>query len=528
MEYEAGEYRKLAVKAFPPRSLRETAEGKYWKRFKAPLFAKQFGPVTHVDFCPTYPHHFAVTASTRVIIYDGLTRQVRRTIGRFKDVAFSGTFRPDGRLLVAGGQTGIVQVFDANSRSVLRQLKGHQRPVHVARFAADKVHVLSGSDDVTLRWWDISAGKQLARLTGHEDYVRAAAASPSSADVWASGGYDHTVRLWDVRTRGCALSLDHGAPVEDVAFFPAGGLLVSAGGTSLCVWDVMGGGRLLRRLPNFQKTVSCVSLSPRAGPDAAAAPRLLAGSLDGHVKVFELDNFKVTAASKYPAPVTALGLSADCGLLAVGMADGMLSVRRHAKPRGAGGGGAAVGAGGGGRAGRRARPPRLNAANFRFFLRGRDAKAAASDVVVAARRRARLAPYDRALRAFRYRDALDAALATARPDVVHSMLEELAARGGLHGALAGRPAAGLLPLLRHLARWIADPRHAASLAGVASRVVDIYAPVVHTNAEVDACLRQLRDALAEEVRLQEALMRLSGCLEPILAGALAAPAAAGR
>lgn len=52
---------------------------------------------------------------------------------------------------------------------------------------------------------------------------------------------------------------------------------------------------------------------------------------------------------------------------------------------------------------RRRRPPRLTAANFRYFLRGRNAKAAASDVVVAARRRAHLAPYDRALRAFRYR-----------------------------------------------------------------------------------------------------------------------------
>lgn len=43
-------------------------------------------------------------------MYDGLTRQVRRTFSRFKDVAYSGTFRQDGRLLVAGGQNGIVQV----------------------------------------------------------------------------------------------------------------------------------------------------------------------------------------------------------------------------------------------------------------------------------------------------------------------------------------------------------------------------------------------------------------------------------
>jgi len=60
---------------------------------------------------------------------------------------------------------------------------------------------------------------------------------------------------------------------------------VTAGGNQLCIWDLVGGGRLIKRLSNFQKTVTCVRLSPMAGPDSAAAPRLLAGSLDGHVKV---------------------------------------------------------------------------------------------------------------------------------------------------------------------------------------------------------------------------------------------------
>lgn len=209
------------------------------------------------------PRH--VLPNNQVILYDGLSRQVRRTFSRFKDTAYSGSLRNDGKLLVAGGQNGIVQVrlpggcccrgvllpgcraalaasgpsicvrsgagkgccplagklagqpakstamrlpaqshtyvrmtgshchccctqvFDAGSRSVLRQLKGHSRPVHVTRFASDKTHVLSGGDDVTLRWWDISSGKQLLRLVGHEDYVRAAAASTSSSDTWASG-----------------------------------------------------------------------------------------------------------------------------------------------------------------------------------------------------------------------------------------------------------------------------------------------------------------------------------------------------
>ena len=71
----------------------------------------QVGAVTCIDFSPLYPYNYAVTSSTRVIIFDALTRRPLTTLSRFKDKAYSGTFRSDGRLLVAGGETGIVQVM---------------------------------------------------------------------------------------------------------------------------------------------------------------------------------------------------------------------------------------------------------------------------------------------------------------------------------------------------------------------------------------------------------------------------------
>ena len=63
---EPGQYRKVEIRRFPARALRETAEGRYWRAFQPPLTAPQAGAVTHIDVCPTAPHHFAATASTRV------------------------------------------------------------------------------------------------------------------------------------------------------------------------------------------------------------------------------------------------------------------------------------------------------------------------------------------------------------------------------------------------------------------------------------------------------------------------------
>lgn len=52
------------------------------------------------------------------------------------------------------------------------------------------------------------------------------------------------------------------------------------------VWDVLGGGRLLHSLSNHQKTVTCLCLD-------GTGSRLLSGGLDRHVKIYNLQNFKV-------------------------------------------------------------------------------------------------------------------------------------------------------------------------------------------------------------------------------------------
>lgn len=48
-------------------------------------------------------------------------------------------------------------------------------------------------------------------------------------------------------------------------------------------------------------------------------------------QVYELDTFKVVHVASYPAPVLSLGIAPDASTLAVGMADGLLSVRRNVR-----------------------------------------------------------------------------------------------------------------------------------------------------------------------------------------------------
>lgn len=85
-------------------------ESAYWKRYRHPVFIKNYSPVTSIHFAPTEPHRYAVTSAMRVQIYAPRTQKVLKTISRFDDVARSGNIRSDGKLLVAGDDSGAIQV----------------------------------------------------------------------------------------------------------------------------------------------------------------------------------------------------------------------------------------------------------------------------------------------------------------------------------------------------------------------------------------------------------------------------------
>ena len=427
-----------------------------------------------------------------------------RTITRFKDTAYCGTFRADGKLVAAGGENGLVQIFDANSRSLLRQMTSHKRAVHHVSFARDRLHLLSAGDDATVRWWDVSSGEQVSRLDGHADYVRSAALSPQSEDLVATGGYDHLCKLWDVRCpsgNNQVAEFDHGLPVESVAFFPSESLVLTVGGQRLSCWDVTGG-KLLYRFDAHQKTISTVRVV-----DVEGQLRVLTGSLDGHVKVFDPANFKMLYACKYPAPVMSLDIAKDSNTLAVGLADGALSFRKRRIRKDPGS--------------TKSYAPRLTAANYKYFYRNQSLAATEEDLVVAKQRKAALAEHDKLLRKFRYADALDRSLASQRPEVVFAVIEEIRARGGLELALRGLRD-DVSTLISFMAKHVRDPRYGKDAVAISRLLLEEgdgggVVGVDAKDATVAHGLEVLRERTKEEVNACERLMEVGGMVE-LLAG----------
>ena len=58
-----------------------------------------------------YPRlYFDILLSSQVQVYSPYDNEVLKTFTQFKETAYCGRFRYDGKLLVTGGEEGIVQV----------------------------------------------------------------------------------------------------------------------------------------------------------------------------------------------------------------------------------------------------------------------------------------------------------------------------------------------------------------------------------------------------------------------------------
>ncbi|DAZ97457.1 TPA: hypothetical protein N0F65_009940 [Lagenidium giganteum] len=186
------------------------------------------------------------------------------------------------RFIVSGGVGGEVRVWDIRKRDLVSHLKEHSLTVTQLALYRDDMHVISCSRDRSILCWDLrnerrisshiqrmggintvalSANQKLVLSAGQEkrisywdlridapvnviqkahDEEATCIAVAHNLDVFATGGNDRVVKLWDYNTGHLIMDgIGHSGNVRALAFSPDDRQLVSVGEDgSIFIWNV--------------------------------------------------------------------------------------------------------------------------------------------------------------------------------------------------------------------------------------------------------------------------------------------------
>ncbi|HTT52765.1 MAG TPA: trypsin-like peptidase domain-containing protein [Streptosporangiaceae bacterium] len=267
-------------------------------------------------------------------LLDAATGRLIRQLGTGSALTTSVAFGPGGRTLAVGDSQGVIRLWDVRTgQQIGVPFLGHTGGISGLAFARRGTVLVSASGDGTVRVWPFVQRQPLGDplVTGQQS-VESVAFSPDGRSL-ATGGFDTTIRLWSLATRRQTAVLGtpnanvlhevlSPAPVDGLAFSPAGGLLAAAdgGASTVQLWDP-GRGKLAGALRSGLQE-SAVAISPDGKLLAVSGP-------NDHVKqpaevqVWNLATRTLDAVIRNQG-AEGIAFSPDGKLLAVGTGRGVL------------------------------------------------------------------------------------------------------------------------------------------------------------------------------------------------------------
>ncbi|KAM7273147.1 hypothetical protein ACFE04_027811 [Oxalis oulophora] len=164
-------------------------------------------------------------------IVDAATGCVKSTIEADSDAITALTLSPNDKLLFSAGHSRIIKVWDLETLQCVRSWKGHDGPVMSMACHGSGGLLATGGADNKVLVWDVDGGFCTHFFRGHEGVVNCVMFHPDTdKTLLFSGSNDETVRVWDLQVKKCKAALKkHFSAITSMAISEDGLTLLSAG-----------------------------------------------------------------------------------------------------------------------------------------------------------------------------------------------------------------------------------------------------------------------------------------------------------
>jgi WD40 repeat protein len=199
------------------------------------ILHKHHGDVRCVAFTPDGKMLATGGHDRKILFWNLRDRQVENTLSLDDTAAHSMVLSQDGKILITGSYRKI-KVWEISSTQNQKNfpdtqpiytLMGHSHIVNSLAMSADAKFLISGSQDQTIRVWNLATGELIHILKGHQDSVNAVVLSPDE-QIIASASADKTIKLWHLQSGELLGTFTgHTNAVTTLSFTTSGEMLVS-------------------------------------------------------------------------------------------------------------------------------------------------------------------------------------------------------------------------------------------------------------------------------------------------------------
>jgi len=182
----------------------------------------------------------------KIRIYDSATGQQARTLNNHTGPVTALRFTADKAKLVSVSQDKSIRVWNVADGMQVGMVEA-PAPLQAVALVSEGKLIATGGGDNVIRLWDLAAVtaaekpaeplKPVKEIPGHTGPVTALQTFGAGAEL-VSGSQDGTVRVWNVMAGNAARQMNHGGPVESIAVKADGQRIVSvSANNSAKVWN---------------------------------------------------------------------------------------------------------------------------------------------------------------------------------------------------------------------------------------------------------------------------------------------------